>query len=81
MQYGSAGPVIEDLRPWEASLLRASLASTSSAEHRRLAMNSPGSYLQWGVVQISWANLIVILLMLVVFGLALFLPFPGGRQR
>jgi hypothetical protein len=33
-------------------------------------------FLQWGVIQISLANLIVIALMLVVFVLALVLPFP-----
>ena len=42
--------------------------------------NTAQSYVHWGVVQISVANLIVILLMLVVFGLAIFLPFPGGRR-
>ena len=44
-------------------------------------MNHPGYYLQWGVIQISAANLVVILLMLAVFGLALFAPFPGRRRR
>jgi hypothetical protein len=44
-------------------------------------MDQPGTYLHWGVIQISVANLIVIGLMLVVFTLALFLPFPGRRRR
>ncbi len=44
-------------------------------------MNHPGYYLHWGVIQISAANLVVILLMLVVFVLALFAPFPGRRRR
>lgn len=44
-------------------------------------MNHPGYYLHWGVIQISAANLIVIGLMLVVFLLALVLPFPGRRRR
>ncbi|HSY16337.1 MAG TPA: hypothetical protein VK816_10140 [Jatrophihabitantaceae bacterium] len=37
-------------------------------------------FLHWGVVQISLANLIVIVLMLIVFALALVIPFPhaGG---
>jgi hypothetical protein len=34
----------------------------------------------WGVVQITYANLAVIVLMLVVFVLALLLPFPGRRR-
>ena len=36
-------------------------------------------FLHWGVVQISLANLVVIVAMLAVFALALVLPFPGGR--
>jgi hypothetical protein len=44
-------------------------------------MNEPGTYLHWGVIQISVANAVVIGLMLVVFALALFLPFPGGREK
>ena len=44
-------------------------------------MNHPAYYVQWGVVQISAANLIVIGLMLAVFLVALFAPFPGRRRR
>jgi uncharacterized membrane protein YGL010W len=44
-------------------------------------LSHPGRYLDWGVVQISAANAIVIALMVVVFVLALLLPFPGGRRR
>jgi len=44
-------------------------------------MDQPGSYLTWGFIQISVANLIVIGLMLLVFVLALFLPFPGRKHR
>jgi hypothetical protein len=36
-------------------------------------------YYHWGVVQISLANLLIIIAMVVVFVLALLLPFPGGR--
>jgi hypothetical protein len=43
-------------------------------------LNTPGSYLHWGVIQISLANLVVIALMIVVFLLALFLSFPGRRR-
>ena len=46
-----------------------------------VVMDQPGTYLHWGVIQISVANLIVIGLMLLVFVLALVLPFPRGRQR
>jgi hypothetical protein len=44
-------------------------------------MDQPGYYLNWGVVQISLANLIVIGLMLLVFVVALVAPFPGRRRR
>ena len=43
-------------------------------------LNGPGHYVHWGVVQISVANLVVIAVMLLVFALALFLPFPGRRR-
>jgi hypothetical protein len=43
-------------------------------------MNHPGHYLNWGFIQISLANFIVILLMIAIFILALFVPFPGGRR-
>ena len=43
-------------------------------------MNSPGVYLHWGIVQISAANLIVILLMFLVFAIALFAPFPRSKR-
>ena len=42
-------------------------------------LNHPGTYLHWSVLTISLANLILVAVMIVIFGLALFLPFPGGR--
>ncbi len=44
-------------------------------------LNNPGHYLNWGVIQISVANLVVIAVMLVIFLAALLLPFPKGRGR
>ncbi len=44
-------------------------------------LNGAGSYISLGVIQISWANLVVILLMIVVFALALVLPFPGHGDK
>ncbi len=47
-----------------------------------LAMgDSPGIYLGWGVFTIQLGNLIIILTMLALFGLALVLPFPGSGGR
>jgi hypothetical protein len=48
--------------------------------HLTLADQSVGSYVHWGVIQISVTNLVIILVMLLVFVLALLLPFPGGRD-
>lgn len=40
-----------------------------------------GSYLDWGVVHISIANLLVIAVMLVVFALAVLVPFHRSEAR
>jgi hypothetical protein len=44
-------------------------------------LNHPGHYVHWGVVQISLANLIVILVMIAIFAAAILLPFPGRRRK
>jgi hypothetical protein len=44
-------------------------------------LNHPGHYLHWGVIQISVANLVVIGIMIVLFVIAMLLPFPTGRRR
>jgi len=44
-------------------------------------LSHPGKYVHWGVIQISVANLVVIGLMLVVFVLAILLPFPHSRPK
>ena len=41
------------------------------------AMDQPAGYLHWGFILISWPNLLLIGLMVVLFALALILPFPG----
>ncbi len=41
----------------------------------------PGVFLTWGPFMIQLGNLIVIISMLVLFVLALVLPFPGGRRQ
>lgn len=48
-------------------------------------MNATARYIDisisnWFTLHISVANLLVILLMIVVFTLAVLLPFPGGRE-
>ena len=42
---------------------------------------SAGTYIHRGVVSISLTNLLVIVAMIVVFALALVVPFPGARDR
>lgn len=46
-----------------------------------LPLSSPGHYIQWHWIQISVANLTVIILMIVTFVAALLVPFPGRRRR
>ena len=46
-------------------------------------LNGNGHYIHWGFIQLSVANFVVILLMIVVFVLAILLPFPrrkGGGE-
>ena len=43
-------------------------------------MGTSGSYVSWGVLQISVTNLVVILLMLAIFALAVLVPF-GHRDQ
>ena len=40
-----------------------------------------GRYLDWGVISISVTNAAIIVAMVVVFVLALVLPFPHGRDE
>lgn len=42
---------------------------------------SPGTYFGWGDVMIQSGNLVVIVVMIILFALALVLPFPGGKSR
>ena len=46
-------------------------------------LNGSGRYIHWGFIQISVANFVVIIVMVIVFALAILLPFPRrkrGRQ-
>lgn len=45
-------------------------------------LDHPGHYLHWGFIQISYANLIVIALMALVFFAAILIPFTHrGRDE
>jgi hypothetical protein len=43
-------------------------------------LNQPGTYLHWNIFTISVANLVLIGVMVVIFGAALLLPFPGRHR-
>jgi hypothetical protein len=44
-------------------------------------LDQPAHYLLWGPIQISVANLVIIGVGLVLFVLAIAIPFPKGRKR
>src|SRR5437016_9149965 len=52
------------------------LADTGSGV---INLDQPGSYLHWSIFTVSVANLVLIAVMVVIFGAALLLPFPGRR--
>jgi hypothetical protein len=55
--------------------------TTGGSTRLAIDLNHQGMYLNWGVIHISVANLVVILVMIVLFVAALLLPFPGARRR
>lgn len=44
-------------------------------------LNHPAHVIEWHFIKLSVANVVVIGLMLVVFALAIALPFPGAARR
>lgn len=44
-------------------------------------LNAPGHYLNWSILQISYSNLLLVGIMVLIFVIALFLPFPGSSER
>jgi hypothetical protein len=54
-------------------------ASTLTAGPLAINLNQPGTYLHWSIFNVSVANLVLIAVMVVIFGVALVLPFPKGR--
>jgi hypothetical protein len=44
-------------------------------------LNHPAHVVEWHFIKLSVANLVVVGLMLVVFALAILLPFPGAARR
>jgi hypothetical protein len=46
-----------------------------------IVTQAPGRYIHWGVLQISSTNATIISVMIVLFILALVVPFPSGHGR
>ncbi len=44
-------------------------------------LSGNGRYIHWGFIQLSVANFVVIVLMVIVFVLAILLPFPKHKRR
>jgi hypothetical protein len=44
-------------------------------------LNKPGNYIHWGFIQMSYGNLIVIILMVIVFLLAILIPFKTHKDK
>jgi hypothetical protein len=44
-------------------------------------LNHPGHYIHWGFIQMSYANLLVIVLMIIVFFAAILIPFRAHRDK
>ncbi|MCU1494498.1 MAG: hypothetical protein JWO62_2262 [Acidimicrobiaceae bacterium] len=44
-------------------------------------LDQPGRYLHWSIFTVSVANLVLIAVMVVIFGVALLVPFPKGRHH
>jgi hypothetical protein len=63
----------------------ASPATTPAIPHSAFAppvnLNHQGHYVHWGFVQISAANIVMIVLIGVAFVVALFVPFPKPKGR
>ena len=45
-----------------------------------VAVPSSGTYIHWGVINISLTNALIILAMVIVFVLAILLPFPRASR-
>lgn len=46
-----------------------------------VGLDGPAHFISWGVIQISLANLIMIAIIVVLFVLAIVLPFPKSKHR
>src|SRR6266516_1294970 len=56
-----------------------SISAVASAGPGVINLDQPGTYLHWSIFTVSVANLVLIAVRVVIFGVALLLPFPKGR--
>jgi hypothetical protein len=61
--------------------LHATFLALGAVPRSIVNLDKPGHYIHWHFIQISVANLIVIASMLVVFVLAIVIPFPRHRSK
>lgn len=64
-----------------AASLSALLARLPAIAGAVFNLNHPAHVIKWHFIQLTVANVVVIGLMLLVFALALVLPFPGAARR
>ena len=50
------------------------------ADPQAISLNQPSTPLHWSIFEVTVANLVLIAVMVVIFGAALLLPFPGRRR-
>jgi Cytochrome b(N-terminal)/b6/petB len=50
------------------------------ADPQAISLNQPSTLLHWSIFEVTVANLVLIAVMVVIFGAALLLPFPGRRR-
>jgi hypothetical protein len=50
-------------------------------EFLAVGLDGPAHYLSWGPIQISLANLVMIAIIVILFVLAIVLPFPKSKSR
>ncbi len=54
-------------------------AALAAPRFAAINLNQPGTYVHWSIFNVSVANLALIAVMIVIFGVALLLPFPKGK--
>jgi len=79
--FARFAPDVETSRPTYARLVLTDRWNSAGPLASIVNLNHPGHYVHWHFFQMSVANVIVIGLLLVVFALAVALPFSGGRRR